>query len=218
MTEEQRQKRREANKRYREKHADKIKAYFGTEEHKGKKREYDKRYREEHREQRCEYDKRYYKEHKNERNRYILEHLDKIREYNSNYSKRYLEEHRVERNKYYQEHKCEINKRRKRYYCTKTGRASNCYSRYKQLDKNSNIGECTLTPQWIIDNVFSGQTCHWCGETDWKKLGCDRIDNSKPHTPDNVIPSCWNCNNKRGGASYEFFKMMHTPVTVKVWK
>lgn len=76
---------------------------------------------------------------------------------------------------------------------------------YRQNDKKHNRGECTITAQWIVDNVFSGQRCFYCGETDWTELGCDRIDNSLPHTPENVVCCCEECNKKRGSKPYEEF-------------
>ena len=90
---------------------------------------------------------------------------------------------------------------------TPIGRASNLVNRYLQSDIKYNRGECTLTAQWVMDNIFS-KPCHYCGETDWLKIGCDRIDNSKPHTPDNVVPCCAECNRKRGRKSYEEFTEM----------
>lgn len=53
--------------------------------------------------------------------------------------------------------------------------------------------EADIDGKFILDNVFSKE-CIYCGETDWKKLGCDRVDNSKPHTKDNVVPCCKRCN------------------------
>ena len=56
-----------------------------------------------------------------------------------------------------------------------------------------------ITPQWIEENLFSdGSKCIYCGDNNWKHLGADRIDNTKPHTPDNVVCSCDLCNVKRG--------------------
>lgn len=83
----------------------------------------------------------------------------------------------------------------KKYQSTKKGRASNLLCSYRQNDKKYNRGECTLTADWVIENIFS-QPCAHCGETDWHKIGCNRLDNSKPHTPDNVEPCCKKCNDK----------------------
>lgn len=81
----------------------------------------------------------------------------------------------------------------KDYRHTKQGRASMLLQRYKERDKQTGRGECTLTSKWIIENIFTGH-CIYCGETDWHKLGCNRLDNSKPHTIDNVVCCCGECN------------------------
>lgn len=95
-----------------------------------------------------------------------------------------------------------------KYYSTPFGRASNLLHGYKQSDNLYNRGECTITADWIIQNIFS-QPCHYCGETDWHELGCDRIDNNLPHTPDNVVPCCCECNKKKARYSYdEFMKLI----------
>lgn len=77
-------------------------------------------------------------------------------------------------------------------------------SNYKRDDRINNRGECTITTQWMIENVYNGH-CLYCGKTDWRKLGLDRIDNSKPHTLDNVVVCCEECNKKRGDLSFEEF-------------
>ena len=104
----------------------------------------------------------------------------------------------------YQDNKEQKTMYNKQYYQTPIGMANCKVNNYSRLDKKHNRGECTITPEWMIDNIFNGR-CIYCGETDWRKLGCDRIDNSKPHTPDNVVCSCEKCNTKRGNKSYEKF-------------
>lgn len=92
----------------------------------------------------------------------------------------------------------------KEYRSTQKGRAIYLLSRYRRSDKEKNRGECTLTVEWIIENIFS-KPCHYCGESDWHNIGCDRIDNSLPHTPENVVPCCTDCNKERNQKSYEEF-------------
>lgn len=82
-----------------------------------------------------------------------------------------------------------------KYLSTKNGRAHNLLCSYRQNDKKYNRGECTLTAEWIVENIFT-KSCAHCGESDWHKIGCNRIDDSKPHTPDNVEPCCLSCNDK----------------------
>ena len=78
---------------------------------------------------------------------------------------------------------------------TKDGRSQHLIDSYIQQDKKYNRGECTLTTEQLIQLWENG--FHWCGETDWTKLGADRIDETKPHTIDNVVCSCSMCNTKR---------------------
>ena len=110
---------------------------------------------------------------------------------------------------YYQTHREEVKKINKEYQKRKIkgyyGRAYLLSKNYEQMDKNTNRGECTITPDWIIGNIFTSK-CYWCGETDWRQLGCDRIDNNKPHTPDNVLCSCSRCNVERNRHSMDYFK------------
>ena len=110
---------------------------------------------------------------------------------------------------YRTEHKAEIATRMKRYnaeyYSTPFGRAANLASRYRQNDRENDRGECTIDADWIVKNVFSGQVCHYCGESDWTKLGVDRKDSSLPHTPENCVPCCDCCNKKKYTTSYEEF-------------
>jgi hypothetical protein len=80
-----------------------------------------------------------------------------------------------------------------KYLKTKKGRANNLLCAYRANDKKYNRGEGDLTAQWIVDNIFS-KPCAHCGETDWRKIGCNRIDNDKPHSKDNVEPCCKTCN------------------------
>lgn len=89
------------------------------------------------------------------------------------------------------------------YRSTTYGRANRLLHSYKQKDKKRNQGECTLTVDWIVENVFSGQCCHYCGESDWKKLGVDRKDSSLPHTAENCVPCCKHCNDMKGDMSYD---------------
>lgn len=119
-------------------------------------------------------------------------------DYRENEYKKYKERILVYNKHYYQKHKeeyAEYNKLYfKQYYQTPMGRAHSLLSAYKQSDKKHNRGKCTLTAKWIVENIFA-KNCK-CGESDWTKLGCNRLDNSLPHTPDNVEPCCAECNKK----------------------
>lgn len=100
---------------------------------------------------------------------------------------------------YYLEHREEIIKKKKEYQKeyskTKMGRALSLYSQYRFMDiKRNGFGDVIdFDAKWIVENIFT-KSCVHCGETDWYKLGCNRIDNSKGHTKDNVEPCCFHCN------------------------
>lgn len=74
-------------------------------------------------------------------------------------------------------------------------RATQLLCAYRQSDKKADRGKGDLTIQWIIDNILS-KPCSHCGKTGWDVIGCNRLDNSKPHTMDNVEPCCKECNTK----------------------
>lgn len=87
--------------------------------------------------------------------------------------------------------------------------------RYRQSDLQYNRGECTLTPEWFIEKIYH-KSCVYCGETDWHKLGTDRIDNSKPHTPDNVVCCCKDCNQYRQRRDFvEYFRERYTEKVIQ---
>ena len=115
---------------------------------------------------------------------------DKIAKYNKQYCRDHTEE------------KAEYNKL---FNKTQMGRACSLVKAYKRNDKLHNRGECTLTSKWIVENIFT-KSCIYCGETNWKELGCDRIDNDLPHTKDNVVCCCTRCNRKRHKKTFEEFK------------
>lgn len=98
-------------------------------------------------------------------------------------SRQYRLEHKEQRKEYL-----------KRYFKTPMGRAYSLLGAYNQSDKQHNRGNGDLTAKWIVENIFT-KSCK-CGESDWRKLGCNRLDNNKPHTKDNVEPCCMKCNKK----------------------
>lgn len=98
----------------------------------------------------------------------------------------------------------EVKEYRREYRSTPRGRAKQMVHHFRYEDKKHNRGECTITEDWILENIFTSK-CYYCGETDWRKLGCDRKDNTKSHTPDNVVCACETCNKKRGTIPFAVF-------------
>lgn len=183
--------------------------YFTEEERKQAKREAQKRYKEKH----PEYQSNYYQKNKEK----ILEKMadkycsnkDKILEYQHKYYEEHKEKIIEKHSEYYKQNKEKIDVQKSKYQIewrkTPIGRASYLVGNYQKQDKNAKRGECTITAKWIVENIFTSK-CSYCEKTDWTKLGCDRIDNSKPHTPDNVVPCCEECNIKRNKKDYKEFK------------
>ena len=133
---------------------------------------------------------------------------EKKAEYDAKYRQNNKEKIAKQKTEYRQNNKEKFAEYEVKYRLTPKGRANNLLKAYRQTDKKYNRGECTLTADWIIQNIFS-KPCHYCGKTDWHELGCDRIDNSLPHTPDNVVPCCDKCNKKRGTTPFgEYLKLV----------
>ena len=132
----------------------------------------------------------------------LKEYMKEWREKNKERLKEYNKEWKNNNKDYWRDYLEEYSK-------TQTWRANNLATAYRQHDRIANRGESTLTPEWIIENIFS-KPCHYCGKSDWTKIGCDRKDSSLPHTPDNVVPCCCECNKKKGSKSYEEF-ILHKP-------
>ena len=70
-------------------------------------------------------------------------------------------------------------------------KVSKMISSYKHKDKVNNTSICDIDIDWMIENIIN-KPCYYCGDT--HRIGCDRIDNSKGHTKDNVVPCCFECN------------------------
>lgn len=123
----------------------------------------------------------------------------KNKEYKNQKCKEWYNEHKEERKKYNKEWR-EKNKeydkqRRLDYMRTPIGRASHLVQAYKKEDKKHKRGECTLTKEWILENIFT-KPCAHCGVEGWNVIGCNRINNDLPHTMDNVEPCCEECNKR----------------------
>lgn len=216
LTEEERlAARRASSNRFYYKHRDEILAKQA--EHKTEKSEYDaKRYQEQKKNITEEQ-----KQSKRERERLRYQNDEEYRARRLASSKLWKDKHKNEdgykekkrknersfrdRHKDDEEYKTKNKRNDAKYRSSKKGRATSLLHSYRQKDELRNRGECTLTADWIVENVFSGQCCNYCGESDWMKLGVDRIDNELPHTPENCVPCCWDCNNKRKNTEYDEF-------------
>lgn len=161
-----------------------------------------------HKEERLAYAKKKYRENIEEGRAANLKsyykHIDKRKADQQIYRNEHKSEKKLYNQRYYQEHKMEMNAYSKEYRSTPIGRAKNLIAKYKQKDAEYNRGVCTLTDDYMV-NILFPQGCFWCNEMDYHKLGADRIDNTKSHTPDNVVCSCWKCNDERGRMTFDEF-------------
>lgn len=158
-----------------------------------------KKYYEAHKEEVLKKQKAYANEHKEEiserQKQYRLKNADKIKERRDKHKSDTKEYNK----QYYLKHKKEIiaakTEYNKTYTKTQMGRAQRQFQQYKNMDKRNGFGNVIdFDARWIVENIYTKKCAH-CDETDWHKLGCNRIDNSKPHTKDNVEPCCFyhNC-------------------------
>lgn len=149
-------------------------------------------------EEQREYQRKYYYEHGKEKAKeWRDENREKCREYGRKHYQKNKEKLLEYRKKYYETHARD-------YKAIKSVRARYLLNQYIANDEKHKRGKCSITEDWIVDNILNSK-CHYCGETDWTKLGCDRIDNDLPHTPENCVPCCRECNLAKQKMSYEDF-------------
>ena len=142
--------------------------------------------------------------------------IEKNAEKKLQYDKEYHEAHKERQNElarkngvtYRKNNKEKLAKKQREYRRTsKIAKSYSLYKNYKRDDTMRNRPtEQNIDAKWIIENIFNS-SCVYCGDDDWTHLGADRIDNSKPHTPDNVVCACGICNMDRSDKySVEEFK------------
>lgn len=142
-----------------------------------------KEYRDSHKEQIAETAKKY------RDNGGYKRHHAKYKEKRNAYCREYHKEHREERLAYHKDFM-------KDYLNTKEGLAKQRIDNYNREDRLHDREKGNLTPDWFIEVIF-GSSCIYCGDSDWKHLGADRIDNSLPHLKSNCVCSCGICNVER---------------------
>jgi len=95
-----------------------------------------------------------------------------------------------------QKHREAVRRYRETPYGKKMTRARMLIYNYTKEDKMYGRETPDFDAKWVIDNIFS-KPCVYCGETDWHKLGCDRVNNAVGHIKSNVVCSCFHCNMTR---------------------
>jgi hypothetical protein len=100
--------------------------------------------------------------------------------------------------RYYSSNKMKLSEKHKKYRNTPIGRANNLMASYRYTDKRDKYIETVdFDAEWLVNNILS-KPCAHCGKTGWDVIGCNRLDNTKGHTKDNVEPCCKECNSKLG--------------------
>ena len=76
------------------------------------------------------------------------------------------------------------------------GWAKRMVKQYRWMDRERGFDDSkTITAEWFLDNI-AYRPCAHCGLTHFGYIGCNRLDNTKGHTIDNVESCCLKCNLK----------------------
>ncbi len=156
------------------------------EEKKKKRAEYDKEYRAKNKEKRRQQHHDWYVKHKEEKRQYDIE-----------YRKNNVDARKRVKAEWNKKNKTKTATYNQEFYQTITGMASRRRNHYLYDDKEKGFDTAqTITAEWIAENILTG-SCIYCHDSEPYHLGCDRIDESKVHTPDNVVCACPICNWER---------------------
>lgn len=130
---------------------------------------------------------------------YYQKHKERLKEY----SKEYYREHKEKINDYYKEY-YRLNKYKYNYEEIRITTLINAYKRNDKMHNRNCPNEPYITKEYLL-NVLFPKGCCYCGEKDYLKLGCDMIDNNKPHIISNCVCSCGRCNEVRQRRDFEEF-------------
>lgn len=125
-----------------------------------------------------------------------------LESYKESYTKR--NEKRKSYNKtWYENNKNEILKKQKERSNTFEGHCAKILSNCICADRRKGRIEKELPTDYItleqtMELIGKSKCAHYdtCGCDNWRELGLNRLDNSKPHTYDNCEPCCFKCNCK----------------------
>lgn len=169
-----------------------------------------KQYNSEHTDEIKIYNKQYYTDNsdsiKQRTKQYRVENIERIKQYLIDNAV-----HIKQRSKQYRDrNKEKIAMNRTQWYSTEYGYAYMNYHSYLQNDKKyKRVSEKLPSNYVTIEQCIElfHQRDHYDGKQyDFFEMGLDRIDNSKPHTLDNVVPCTTSHNKQRGLMTYEEYK------------
>ena len=122
---------------------------------------------------------------------------DAILQKNAEYRQANKDKKKAYNAEYYQANKDKIAEYKAEYLDPQThpmNWARNMVKGYRQMDKERGFDTSqTITADWFLDNI-AYRPCAHCGLTHFGSIGCNRLDNTKGHTIDNVEPCCFKCN------------------------
>ena len=166
------------------------------------RREYMRKWRADH----PDYARQRYAKKKDELREYhhswCIEHKDEVNEYNRKYRQEHPDKiYTPKHKKYYRQYQ------NMRYKTDPVYRAKIIFNTDKQRDKQKGLMPDNPTDYPTREEFIEmiQQPCIFCGETDWHKIGLDRIDSTKGHIRGNLQPCCKSCNDRKQDMSNEEF-------------
>lgn len=180
-----------------------------------------KQYYTENKEARKQYSKQYYTEHADERKQYKKQWYTKNKEAISEYRKQWYTENKERIKQYYQENKeamaeyqkqwrTENKEYQNQWHATLKGYCNNIRNANIQKDRKYGRIDDELPSNYPtiedymellqMPDFYDGKQYHFT------EMGLDRIDNSLPHTLDNIVPCTTQHNRERHLMSFDEFK------------
>lgn len=160
--------------------------------HKEKKKAYNAEYYQDNKEAILKQKAEYYQDNKEaiaqKKSEWYTTHKDKIKAYNAEYYQSNKEKIKA----YNAEYHAEYHNPQK----NPLGWAKMTVNAYRKMDRDRGFDDSkTITAEWFLENIAYRKCVH-CGKQGIGKVGCNRLDNTKGHTQDNVESCCFKCNCK----------------------
>ena len=128
---------------------------------------------------------------------YDAEYYQANKEKKAAYNAEYYQSNKEKKAEYYQANKDKIAEYYASYYNPQKNPmnwAKRMVADYRQMDRQHGFGDKdTISVDYFIQHI-ANQPCAHCGKQGIGLIGCNRLDNTKPHTIDNVEPCCQSCN------------------------
>ena len=152
--------------------------------------------------------KEYYQTHRDTVLKSVAEWRAKNPTYNAEYYQANKEKKAAYDAEYYQANKDAIQKQKAEYYQENKDKiadyydpqthpmnwAKNMVNKYRSTDRDIGFDDKdTISVDYFINHI-ANEPCAHCGTQGYGLIGCNRLDNTKGHTIDNVEPCCPSCN------------------------